>query len=553
MIFSDLQTIIQDYQPYIHSVIDENAEIYGAFPYLRNDHFQVESNILYVVNDDSFKGEGLNQQKQGDIVINLLIIGNHEDFSQALGFTKANIIFAEKVGSIDTLFAKIMKNVALDSSIHDKMRILTNALFDNKGVQHIINVGHSIVENPIFLQRSSDRTLIYACNDEDLKNSKCLQKVINDVDANRQKLKNQVLEKFLFQDEIIEELRSSNLTYKRYYNENLQCEQLTCIVKVRRLEVAFLTIVATRQAFDDLTESMIWRVSVLIGQELQKKTLYSRNRNEVKAQFVHHLLSAKNVSEQYIYEVTRIKNIVALGSQFYVAVVEASANNPDYDSKTFDMIAELLQPILRNSFYLIREAELVILFNLTADTNIHNLIDDFLVRYTSKGDYIVGISNRFTKLVDTKFYYNQAKKAIHLSQRYENWQVCYFSDMMPIEALHVINRNEDLLNFCTPEVLELLEYDKENNSDLVTTLWVYLENFGNTSKSASQLYIHKNTLLYRISKIKDILKNDLDSGEEIFKISMSLRVLRILRMYVLPKELDNVPPRSYVLKQDVEE
>ena len=462
---------------------------------------------------------------------------------QDIHFPKFNILFIEKEIEEETLFFSVLNVLSKETANHQTAQQLTAALFDNLGVQHIIDVAHGILKNPIFIQRVGDRDLTYTCDDDDISSNKKIQMIISDIESNRQKLKSQILDKYLFPSPIIEGLSNSQEKIKRHYNDYLQCEQITCLIRVRRLDVAYLTVIAANQNIDEQNEFTIIQLCELIGQELQKKTLYSRNRNELKAQFVNHLLTAKNISEEYVYEVTRISHIAAIGKQFYVAVVEASSYNFDYDSKAFDIIAEQLQPILNSSFYLIRETELVILFNLNQEDDIHELIDDFLARYTVKSDYIVGISNRFTKLIDTRFYYDQAKKAVHLSHQYENWSLCYFSDMMPIEALHVINRSENLLTYCMPEVLNLLEYDKNNNSDLVTTLWVYLDSFGSTAKSASRLFIHKNTLLYRISKIKDILNNDLESGEEIYKIMMSLRIIRILRMYALPKELDNVPPK----------
>ncbi|MBQ1289387.1 MAG: helix-turn-helix domain-containing protein, partial [Erysipelotrichaceae bacterium] len=104
------------------------------------------------------------------------------------------------------------------------------------------------------------------------------------------------------------------------------------------------------------------------------------------------------------------------------------------------------------------------------------------------------------------------------------------------EMFHVINRYDDLKAYIYPTVLDLLDYDRKNNSNLTTTLYVYLDNFGNTAKSAELLYIHKNTLLYRMQKIKEILHCELENGEEILRVMMSLRIIRVLGLYEFPKE-----------------
>ena len=195
-----------------------------------------------------------------------------------------------------------MKQISADAQLHEIMRILTSALFDNSGVQHIIDVAHDIIKNPIFMLRYADKTLNYSCDDNDLNSSKRLKMIINDIETNRQSLKGQLYDKYLFQSKIIDELSNSSLQYKRFHNDYLGCEQIICLIRVRRLDVGYLTIIESSKKISEIDESAIWRLSELIGQELQKKTLYSRNRNELKAQFVNHLLTAKNISEEYVYE-----------------------------------------------------------------------------------------------------------------------------------------------------------------------------------------------------------------------------------------------------------
>ena len=96
-------------------------------------------------------------------------------------------------------------------------------------------------------------------------------------------------------------------------------------------------------------------------------------------------------------------------------------------------------------------------------------------------------------------------------------------------------RQEDLLSFCVPEVLDLLNYDKKNGTALTDTLYVYLESVCSTTPAAKALFIHKNTLLYRIARIKEILHCDMQKGEDVYKLMMSLRILRTLMLYSPPE------------------
>lgn len=50
----------------------------------------------------------------------------------------------------------------------------------------------------------------------------------------------------------------------------------------------------------------------------------------------------------------------------------------------------------------------------------------------------------------------------------------------------------------------LFEYDRINSTDLALTLKVYLRNFFSLKKSAEELFIHRNTVSYRLEKIQEI-------------------------------------------------
>ena len=103
----------------------------------------------------------------------------------------------------------------------------------------------------------------------------------------------------------------------------------------------------------------------------------------------------------------------------------------------------------------------------------------------------------------------------------------------PVRVLHIVREHDDLLSFCTPQLLDLLRVDEQSNLDYMITLYYYLEYFGSSSAAAAKLHVHKNTLLYRLGKIKEIIGCDLTKGEDIYKFMMGFRILRTLNMFKL--------------------
>ena len=57
------------------------------------------------------------------------------------------------------------------------------------------------------------------------------------------------------------------------------------------------------------------------------------------------------------------------------------------------------------------------------------------------------------------------------------------------------------------------------------TLWCYLEDPEHPAEVASRLFIHKNTLYFRLDKIRKVMGCDFRDGETIAKIVMTYHVL----------------------------
>jgi len=64
--------------------------------------------------------------------------------------------------------------------------------------------------------------------------------------------------------------------------------------------------------------------------------------------------------------------------------------------------------------------------------------------------------------------------------------------------------------FCHPALRQLQAYDRENHKELCRTLQVYLESERSYVETAKRLFIHRNSLLYRVQRIEELTALDLD-------------------------------------------
>lgn len=69
---------------------------------------------------------------------------------------------------------------------------------------------------------------------------------------------------------------------------------------------------------------------------------------------------------------------------------------------------------------------------------------------------------------------------------------------------------EKLKQYRNKNLSKLVSHDENKSAELLETLKVYLFNNCNLINTSKALYIHRNTLIYRINKIKSVLDNALD-------------------------------------------
>ena len=140
-----------------------------------------------------------------------------------------------------------------------------------------------------------------------------------------------------------------------------------------------------------------------------------------------------------------------------------------------------------------------------------------------------GVSFQFTNIMNLKLYYEQADIAL----KYGNpaaGSINYCSDYIMKYLLNVIKTNSKTA-IIHPSLYILKRYDEANKSELYNTLYQYLLHERNLVKTAEILSIHRNSLLYRLKKIKELVDIDMDNP--------SLRQYLVISFQLLGRYYEN--------------
>lgn len=75
---------------------------------------------------------------------------------------------------------------------------------------------------------------------------------------------------------------------------------------------------------------------------------------------------------------------------------------------------------------------------------------------------------------------------------------------------------------------ELYRYELANKTQYLETLYTWINQKFNTSQTALALYTHRNTVIYRLEKIEEILKTDLKDPNELLKYQLALIMTHLI-------------------------
>lgn len=145
-------------------------------------------------------------------------------------------------------------------------------------------------------------------------------------------------------------------------------------------------------------------------------------------------------------------------------------------------------------------------------------VKKILQQFESSGGY----SESFLNLRHFRTYYLQAKAAREYACRSgKSCQLLSYAKMAVPYLAAALYAHVPPELVCHPAVAALRQYDRDNHAELLHTLRCYLEHEQNTQKTAQALYIHRNSLLYRLERIQQLTAVDLSSPEERLRLSLS--------------------------------
>ncbi len=158
------------------------------------------------------------------------------------------------------------------------------------------------------------------------------------------------------------------------------------------------------------------------------------------------------------------------------------------------------------------------------------LVEDFMDRLRGilkNKSVSAGISRPTDKLETISEFHLQAKKASVIGCLVEPEEKLHtFDNLCIFYALELACKDVNLDQFIHYGLATLQNYDEAHGTNLVESLQLYLAHNKNIGEAAAALFIHRNTMNYRISKIMELTHLDLKDPRVVEHLLFSFSVLQ---------------------------
>ena len=317
--------------------------------------------------------------------------------------------------------------------------------------------------------------------------------------------------------------------------------------------------VSTVDDREDMPQSMIDRANELelplfyirwegasfvdIAQSIGSLIVQTGVENKKTGDYLYNLLFGYEINDKYVEKISGQFGL-DFSRPYRVGVIVIDRKygvNLEQDEHTYEYYADCLNREVNNmkgsSMFMRFLNKFVLLFEARENKEIEHELEQILRRLDDKPQFkglirstcILGAAYKDPR--DFGQSYQEAKNLIakkDILPNPKNKKVLSASSMGIYKYMFNSGNQAEILDYCNEKRRTLEEYDHANGTFLQDTLLAYYRHGFSVGKTAEALFIHRNSLQYRINKIEELLGMELDDYMEYLNLINCILIKRLM-------------------------
>jgi sugar diacid utilization regulator len=499
--------------------------------YSFKDNNMVKNNIIKDLSNCGCCGIGIKIKRYFDEIPEVIIKQANE-----LGFPVIKIPYTVTLSQISRLIYKnIFKNELSEvENIYSIYKQLTDIVVQGRDLNELLSSVSEIVSNPVFIADENWELIAYEIPDSNI-----IQ--INDFISTE-------IAQSLFKQQDIQKIdqdfneKNYTVVIKPLMHDYKTINCIIFQVKIDGSLAGYICFLETQKQFASADYALIENINSIIGLELIRYNILKQSRKNIKSDFVNTVVMGKLTKEEdlisqcNLYGFDYTKNRVCLVIKLSDLINLYIDKRKFIENKVLSVVNNIaLNSSIQNYSFAFNNSIIVFLLysarkdkagSINQSLEISKLISSRLKE--NNIECKIGIGKCYKGLFTISNSFNQAIKALNIGEHIDPKQTVhsYFHDIV----YHIISNAltvEEQRELYEETVSKLDSFDRENNSDFILTLDRFFECNLNMSETAKSLHIHRNTMLNRMEKIREILNVDFDDAEERSRIQLGLKIIKL--------------------------
>lgn len=503
---------LPEYAPQIYGEQENECDLQAVRLY-DGEQALFESSILYLASTALLPPE----TQPGHFT--LFCYGEGIDFSKYKD-SSFTLVYLGATLSYQKLFNTLQEQLTEVQKITASMHIMSNALFSDRGLQYLVDTAARILGNPIYVIDLKYKYIAISAGIFPDNPFFCMETKSGYISDEGIRL--------IRHEKIDEKIRQNNGPYY-FINTIVGQGVLVDAIHLQGIEVGHIMLQEAEHPFDEFDADLLHRLSRMVAMELQKDSVFTSNKGVMYSYFLIDLLKNPKNNASLVKKRLEASGFLLKEDLYILAIPAISYQSSDL---RMELIIQQLRTILYGSIYVVFEGNLVFLISKEKYKGLSDYEIKHLKNFLSANHLKAGISNFFEDLQDAFRFYRQAVDSVNLGIKLNHeGSVFHYRDYYLYQMLETCNKADSEIRFLIhPGLIQLRNYDKEKETDFIYTLKEYLAHPGQPSLVAEKLHIHKNTLLYRLRKIKEITNCQFDIGEDLMSFALSFKIMEYLHM-----------------------
>ncbi|MGE7905842.1 PucR family transcriptional regulator [Peribacillus sp. NPDC094092] len=340
-----------------------------------------------------------------------------------------------------------------------------------------------------------------------------------------------ILEKFM-DEGIVEQLKTVEHPFRVKQIKEIGLNQRVVVSAVHKGQVFGFIWVQETEMMTDSDLEFLHEVSHHIGKLLYQKKQINMKKDEEKNEFYQKVIDEVYQTENQIkWEAANMSLLIP--ETFLVNVFTIAQSDAEHFDELADTVSLFANALNHFTHVFTNQLKIIVLIGsngkgkdlLTDSAN--DLTNTVLSQFNDKKVF-PGIGNEYSSILQLRKSYLEALEVINAAKFIgEPEQLPFqYSKLGIFRYLEMISNHHTKTNYINTDLEILQKKDQESQTKLLQTLEIYLLNNCRIKPTAEQLYIHTNTLKYRLNQITDLTSIDFDDFHSRMQLYIDLQLIK---------------------------